>query len=406
MAGKEIRFTPERLRELTPPAAGRDVYRDTDVKGLELRVTASGVKTFSFYRWVPATQRPERITLGRFTGKAGGMTIDAARKLATGHANTLNEAKSPALERKRRRDSDTFEAAFTVYMRDHVRPHLKEKTAKGFQQLYDDYIVPSRMHRKKLAEIEHEDVKQFHVRLGAKSKRNANKVAGLIRAVFNDASTTIKSLSNPVKGLPMFDTPGRDRFVSVEEFPRYFTALADTPQPFRDVFELLRLTGVRLGNALAAVFNDFDLTHARWTMAGAKRKNKRTHSVPLSPEAVELVKRRLAAVPKGTPWLFPSTGKRPSASGHITKVSEPWADLCERAELNDLRRHDMRHTLASYMVMAGEGLPLVGAQLGHISAQSTERYAHFATDATRSALESTLAKMSALATAKPNPAQP
>ena len=394
-----INFTTDKLTKLQPEAT-EYMERDAGHAGLALRVRPTGAKTFCFFRHVPATNRTERITLGKFAQK-GGMTIDAARKRATEVQGTVNANKSPALERSKYKDSDTLEVAFANYMTNHVRAHLAEKTGKDFQQLYDGYIVPSRLHLKKLVDIDHGDVETLHVRLGVDSKWNANKVAGLIRAIYNHAAKHVKTpLANPIKGLKMFDTPGRERYLTVEEFPRFVAALAETPQPWRDFFRMLMLTGVRLNNMLSARFDQFDLTHARWTIAGADHKNKKTHSMPLPQEAVEIVRRRLAAVPKGCPWLWPATGKRHSESGHITHVGEPWSDLCERAEITDLRRHDMRHTLASWMVMSGEGLPIVGKQLGHVSMQSTQKYAHLATEATRSALESTLAKMAAAGTAK------
>jgi site-specific recombinase XerD len=52
-----------------------------------------------------------------------------------------------------------------------------------------------------------------------------------------------------------------------------------------------------------------------------------------------------------------------------------------------VRLHDLRHTAASDMVAAGEDLGTVGAVLGHRSAQTTKRYAHYAVGRLEQALK-------------------
>ncbi|TBR07417.1 MAG: recombinase XerD, partial [Rugosibacter sp.] len=55
MARNELNFTKENIVALPLPEAGkRDEYYDTKVQGLQIRITAAGVKTFYIYRWVRA----------------------------------------------------------------------------------------------------------------------------------------------------------------------------------------------------------------------------------------------------------------------------------------------------------------------------------------------------------------
>ena len=55
-----------------------------------------------------------------------------------------------------------------------------------------------------------------------------------------------------------------------------------------------------------------------------------------------------------------------------------WRTVCADAGLGRLRMHDLRHTVASQAVMAGENLPLVGRLLGHRRHRTTAGYAHLA----------------------------
>lgn len=58
----------------------------------------------------------------------------------------------------------------------------------------------------------------------------------------------------------------------------------------------------------------------------------------------------------------------------------------------DLRVHDLRHSAASFMVNGGVDLFAVGKVLGHASYQSTQRYAHLASDTLLAAVEAEAAK--------------
>lgn len=61
------------------------------------------------------------------------------------------------------------------------------------------------------------------------------------------------------------------------------------------------------------------------------------------------------------------------------RMSYYWREACVAAGFDDLHFHDLRHSAATSMLSAGVPLPTVGAVLGHLSAASTRRYAHFNT---------------------------
>ena len=69
-------------------------------------------------------------------------------------------------------------------------------------------------------------------------------------------------------------------------------------------------------------------------------------------------------------------------------LKRPWAIVQKRAELSDVRLHDLRHTFASIGASASLGLPIVGKLLGHTQSATTERYAHLESDPLRRASNS------------------
>ncbi|MDQ6922939.1 MAG: Arm DNA-binding domain-containing protein, partial [Pseudomonadota bacterium] len=77
MVAKRLNFTKAAIEALPKPASTRATYHDTKVPGLQLRVTPSGIKTFSVYRRVKGGG-PERITIGTFPST----TVEKARRRA------------------------------------------------------------------------------------------------------------------------------------------------------------------------------------------------------------------------------------------------------------------------------------------------------------------------------------
>ena len=139
-------------------------------------------------------------------------------------------------------------------------------------------------------------------------------------------------------------------------------------------FRLLLLTGCRLS----------EIQFHRWEyvkddcveLPGAKTGGR---IVRLGPEARAV----LADLPRedGDPSVI--RGKLPDT--HLTDLQRPWRRIRERAGLDDLRIHDLRHSYASRALALGESLTMIGKLLGHTQVQTTARYAHLARDSIQNA---------------------
>ena len=95
---------------------------------------------------------------------------------------------------------------------------------------------------------------------------------------------------------------------------------------------------------------------------------------------------------QGNPHIFPGEVEGQPYSD----FKRPWKRIRKRAGLEDVRIHDLRHTLGSWLVQAGNSLYLVGKILNHKDLRTTERYARFAQDNLRDALEATSQRMTGI----------
>lgn len=118
-------------------------------------------------------------------------------------------------------------------------------------------------------------------------------------------------------------------------------------------------------------------------MRGAP-KGKRPRQVPLTPELVETLKE----LPhEGQDCGYPHTGPRcPGAlvvtteAGSVLRnqawAAQVWRPAVAASGIGHARIHDLRHTYASWLLQDGVDLAEVGQLLGHVSTQTTARYAH------------------------------
>ena len=141
---------------------------------------------------------------------------------------------------------------------------------------------------------------------------------------------------------------------------------------------LLLLTGCRLSEIqkLKWEYVDFDAGVLRLpdSKTGAKL-------VAIGQAVIEVLK----TIPriKGNPYVI--TGQ--IEGQHLTDMQRPWRRLRERAGLDDVRIHDLRHSFASDALELGEDLPMIGKLLGHTQVQTTARYAHLKTTPIRAAAD-------------------
>lgn len=124
-----------------------------------------------------------------------------------------------------------------------------------------------------------------------------------------------------------------------------------------------------------------------WTIPAAKAKAGEVIRIPLSSVALQILENR--KLTSASEWVFPGRGK----SGHLEEPKTAWKRILKRAELTDLRLHDLRRTLGSWQAATGASLPIIGKSLGHKSLAATQIYARLDLDPVRAAVNKATSAM-------------
>jgi integrase len=109
------------------------------------------------------------------------------------------------------------------------------------------------------------------------------------------------------------------------------------------------------------------------TVVAEHAKSGRARHGPLNEEAVRVVKKCRTGDVNVAGYVFPGTG-----GDRLIDVKTAWKPLLQVARVTGFRFHDLRHTFASRLVMAGVDLNTVRELLGHADLKMTLRYAHLA----------------------------
>lgn len=374
------------------PKPKRVIKYDTAVKGLGIVVQPiTGSKSFFWFRKVGG------VAKWRTIGSADDLTVEQARNFAQSWNSKLASWKASDFAGPgplESRADPTLAELLSDYCAKHLQANSKNpQRAIDYAKWQVDTYVPMWRNRK-LHTIRPEDVRSLHRDLAeAHGQVTSNRVAQLVRTLYNFGRREgLFSGENPVQ-LTMFKESSRTRFLQPPELQRLFKALdsRSTPRDLKDFVKLSLFCGARRSDTLSMRWDQLDLERGVWHIPSPK--NSVPYDVPLMNEAIEILKRRS----KDSDWVFASVT---SASGHLEDLKRNWADLLVRAEITDLKIHDLRRSFGSYQAALGGSLLIIGRSLGHASTAATSIYSRLQLDPIRTSVAAGVTAMLAAAKAK------
>ncbi len=374
-------ITDKLVKSLDRPATGNHVVWDNRIKGFGIRVTAAGAKSFVLnYRNGDGSLK--RLTIGPYGRNEWG--VEAARKRAGELKKQIARGDDPLTEKRKAREAETVGDLCQRYVEDHL-PRKRPSSQRDDMAMIAKIIKP-RLGARKVANIQYEDIDKLHRSL-KESPYRANRVLALLSKMFSLSMKWRMRSDNPCRGVERYHEDKRERYLSGDERARLLAALQEHVEKGAvqaqtvTALRLAMLTGARIGECLSAPWSQFDLDGGTWTKPSAHTKQKKTHSVPLSAPALQLLSDLRDKAENE--WLFPN----PKGEGPQRGYTHSWAAIIKAAKIDNLRVHDLRHSFASEGASVGLSLPMIGALLGHTNPATTARYAHLLDDPLREAAE-------------------
>ena len=368
------------------PVSGREaVYWDRELSGFGVRVYPTGSRMYLVQ--TRAKGKSRRITIGRH----GLVSADRARTEAARIIATIKAGGDPVVFRHgngtlQEDMGPTITEVAERFMREHVQVRCGSATEVKYRHLLGRHILPA-LGSLRLGEIGREQVASLQYRLH-ETPHAANQAVTLLSHLYRTAegwSITTEG-GNPCRFVRKYPEPGRERFLSEEEFRNLGRALDELGEEGKlspsavAAFHLLMLTGCRRNEILMLRWEDVDLEVGEIRLRDAKTGPR---PVALSPSAMSILKSLRGDARPDNPWVIASR----RGTTRLAGLSRYWGPVRERAGLKDVRIHDLRHSFASRALALGEGLPMIGRLLGHRKMQTTARYAHLAQESVKEAAE-------------------
>ncbi len=359
---------PVKLTETAINKAARDVatsgvrrdLSDAGCVGLRLRLTPNGGKA-----WVLACRdrlgRMRRFPIGSFPDLGISNARDAARAM---HAKVKQEGADPVQERRRERaigaaakgGVGTLAALLTLYGKKRegelkTWDEAKRRVESVFKPLLD----------RPLALLLAVD---FQMQAdGYDAKQAAAAAVRYVRPILKWGAARRYVAAEVAIIHPSAMVRRRDKVLSRKELARLLPVLQQSARPYAAALRFMLLTLARREEVGQSRWSDVDMDAPTWTIQ--ETKNGQPHIVPLSRQALDLLRRMRPEKPKPDDLVFAT--KTGTALGNWDRETKA---LQEDSNTDGWTRHDLRRTGATMLGDMGELPDIIEAALNHVSIRS------------------------------------
>ena len=315
---------PKRILEMTALEVSRlrveGSHAVGGVSGLYLRIEG-GSRTWVL-RYVHMRQR-RRMGLGSYPG----VTLAAAREAARAAIGQRDAGTDPIKSRQDEREAARlaaaqrleFDKAADAFITEHESTWRNAKHAQQWRNMLNTYASPH-FGRLSVSEIDQSHVLRALSPIWKTKTETATRVRGRIEQVLDWATAhghrtgpnparwrgqLEHILANPEKVAPVKHRAA----VPVADLPAAYQQIAAVDGQSARALCFLILTAVRSGEVRGMVWSEVDLDAALWVIPAERMKANREHRVPLSRQAVELLRTQEAAREELVEHVFPSNRK-------------------------------------------------------------------------------------------------
>lgn len=403
MAKKKI--TLKSVKDMKPG----DTIWDSELRGFGVRYRQEG-RFFMLKYSINGRQR--FYTIGEWNGD---LTPEKARGEAEKLRGKIRDGVDPMTQKASDRKIPVVKNAFPEFLSE-IAAKRSKRTHAEYKRAYEKFIL-KQIGNYRIDAIARPDIAKLH-HSSSDTPYQANRILALLSSFFSwcEKNGYRADGINPCRHVEKFKESSRERFLSENEIYRLGQALKEFEEENKYVREhphkkkkgakqedritsyitaairLLLLTGARCNEILTLKWADVDFERRLIRLQESKTGQK---TIYLSAPALQM----LAEMPRiqGNPYVI--CGKKEGS--HLVNIKDPWGQIRQKAQLNDVRIHDLRHNYASTAVVSGHHLKVIGSLLGHADTKTTERYAHLANDPLQTANEAISNRILNAMTTKP-----
>jgi integrase len=351
----------------------RTDYNDEE-KGLILRVTATGSKSWCARYTSPVLNKQQRATLGSFPQ----LSVAGARRACRELKAAVDAGRDPYLEKvaekDRRAAAKTLAELAERWFENRIEGQKAAATATEYRRLLDVHILPALGHLK-LEDISRAIVFDFlesearRIRKSGLQGTLANRELTVFSGLFRYAVRAGQLEHSPVFGIEkIVQQQPKDRRLSDAEIAVMWPAVgegSDVALRKGLALKLVLVTGARPGAVLAMRRQDVDLKARTWTIPVTKKA--RNLIVPLSRLAIDLIGEAMRL--SDGEQLFNTPARN---------LSHTTADVCRAHKIARFSPHDLRRTCATGLSKLGTPQFMIARVLGH--ADPTVTGSHYIID--------------------------
>jgi integrase len=354
------------LKPMANAASGkgqRYEIMDNVVRGMGIRVSEKGVRTFILITRFPGHRTPTRRSLGEYPT----VSLEQARAKARLWIELVKRGVDPAVEEERQQAAELRKRAITfgAVSEDFIRQKVRsERRGAEVERVIRRVFMPA-WDGRPITEVDALDVLAL-IKREAHGPGYAFNVLGYAKRLFSWAvDQQVYGLQvSPVASLKPSKIFGkrkaRSRVLCDEELRACWLVAEQMPYPYGPMLKLLMLTGQRHGDVGGMPWSEIDLPKREWVIPAERykgnAKGEAPHLIPLTDEMVDI----LAALPRfnGGDYVFTTThGRKPTdlAEQKARIDAEMQAILQERGRtlpawvIHDLRR-SMRTRLSELRI--------------------------------------------------------